>query len=103
MLRPLVEMIHSSDDRIGLSKPVGASLLAMDVNDNACLLVQRAVLRSIAKVEPLMKPVGASLLAMDVNDNACLLDKRVVLRSIATDEGRAVKETCRSELARDGR
>ena len=28
--------------------PVGASLLAMDVNDNACVLDTRVVLRSIA-------------------------------------------------------
>ncbi|VVP40243.1 hypothetical protein PS893_04814 [Pseudomonas fluorescens] len=81
--------------------PVGASLLAMDVNDNAGCLNARVVLAFFAsKLAPTRKraqlragrpmgqikikspsylvPVGASLLAMDVNDNACCLNARVV-------------------------
>jgi hypothetical protein len=59
---------------------VGASLLAMDVNDNACCL--------------------GSLLAMDVNDNACCLEKYVAFEFIAsrlapTGGMRALCRSCR--------
>ncbi|ANJ57603.1 hypothetical protein PMA3_21545 [Pseudomonas silesiensis] len=56
--------------------PVGASLLAMAVNDNAKNLTPRGALRFFA--------VGASLLAMDVNDNAKNLTPRGVLRFFAS-------------------
>jgi hypothetical protein len=32
----------------GWNNPVGASLLAMDVNDDACFLIERVVFKSIA-------------------------------------------------------
>jgi hypothetical protein len=45
-------------------KLVGASLLAMDVNDNACLLDKRVVLRSFAsKLAPTGDAVTSSILA----------------------------------------
>jgi Na+/serine symporter len=80
--------------------PVGASLLAMVVNDNAGNLTPRGVLGFIAsKLAPtgieftraylalLLKPyrtVGASLLAMVVNDNAGNLAPRGVPEFIAS-------------------
>ena len=63
---------------------------AMVVNDNACELVQRGALESIAsKLAPTVSAwawplVGAGLPAMVVNDNACELDKRGALESIAS-------------------
>jgi EAL domain-containing protein (putative c-di-GMP-specific phosphodiesterase class I) len=42
--RAIGELINAEGQR----SPVGASLLAMDVNDNACLLNKRAALESIA-------------------------------------------------------
>jgi hypothetical protein len=68
---------------------VGASMLAMDVNDNAGCLTPRGDLKSIASVlAPTGKiatvPVGASMLAMDVNDNAGCLTPRGDLKSIAS-------------------
>ena len=54
--------------------PVGASLLAMVVNDNAGNLAPRGILA----------PVGASLLAMVVNDNARNLAPRVALGFFAS-------------------
>jgi hypothetical protein len=56
--------------------PVGASLLAMVVNDNAKNLTPRGVLGFFA--------VGASLLAMVVNDNAKNLTPCGVLRFFAS-------------------
>ncbi|KQN50815.1 hypothetical protein ASE98_03025 [Pseudomonas sp. Leaf48] len=64
------------------SVPVGASMLAMVVNDNAGNLTPRGVLRPIASM--LAPPVGASMLAMVVNDNAGNLTPRGVLRPIAS-------------------
>ena len=77
--------------------PVGASLsnrrtVAMVVNDNACGLVKRGALGSIAsRLAPtgLRTCVGASLsnrrtVAMVVNDNAGGLVKRGALGSIAS-------------------
>jgi hypothetical protein len=64
---------------------VGASLLAMDVNDDAGCLDERGVWAFFAsRLAPTrdrvhtIKIVGASLLAMDVNDDAGCLDERGV-------------------------
>ncbi len=76
---------------------VGASLLAMDVNDNACIQNARSGLRFFAsRLAPTVdlrcmqilrsatNIVGASLLAMDVNDNACIQNARSGLRFFAS-------------------
>ena len=76
---------------------VGASLLAMDVNDNACIQNARSGLRFFAsRLAPTVdlrcmqilrsatEIVGASLLAMDVNDNACIQNARSGLRFFAS-------------------
>ena len=84
---------HCAEPPLGLSRrrtpscvlipPVGASLLAKDVNDNACCLNERGVWTFFAsRLAPTgdwlhtVKVVGASLLAMDVNDDAGCLDER---------------------------
>jgi hypothetical protein len=46
-----------------LRELVGASLLAMDVNDNACLLDKRVVLRFASKLAPTGDAVTSSILA----------------------------------------
>jgi len=96
-------------------------LLAMVVNDYACLLAERGALESIASrarsyknapiTDLLSAGVGASLRAMVVNDYACLLAERGALESIASRTrsykkcagNELVERRCRSELARDGR
>ncbi|AZD88779.1 hypothetical protein C4K13_5810 [Pseudomonas chlororaphis subsp. aureofaciens] len=46
--------------RTALSTFVGASLLAMDVNDNACRVDERGALRSIAsKLAPTVAPLSS--------------------------------------------
>ena len=74
---------------LGVHRSVGASLLAIVVNDDACGLVKRGVVESIAsRLAPtgiaLHRSVGASLLARVVNDDACGLVKRGVFESIAS-------------------
>jgi len=64
-------------------KRVGASLLAMDVNDDAGCPNERGAwaffasrARSYTGLVHTVKRVGASLLAMDVNDDAGCLNER---------------------------
>jgi hypothetical protein len=61
--------------------PVGASLLAMVVNENAGNLAPRGALGFFASK---LAPVGASLLAMVVNDNAGNLAPRGAPRFFAS-------------------
>ncbi|MGF6203759.1 hypothetical protein [Pseudomonas laurylsulfatiphila] len=67
----------------------GRRIAAMVVNDNACELIKRGALESIAsRLAPTVSAwawplVGAGLPAMVVNDNAYDLDERGVLESIA--------------------
>ena len=67
---------------------VRASLLAIDVNDNAgCLdahIVRAFFASRLAPTGSTQILVGASLLAMDVNDNAGCLNARVVLAFFAS-------------------
>jgi len=80
---PASLLLHG--DWVHTVKMVGASLLAMDVNDVACGLDERGAWAFFAsKPAPTgdgvhtVKMVGASLLAMDVNDVAGGLDERGV-------------------------
>jgi hypothetical protein len=66
----------------------GRRIVAMIVNDNACIQDKRGAVESIAsKPAPtrIARPfVGAGLPAMVVNDNACIQDKRGAVESIAS-------------------
>ena len=87
--------------RQAAAKPVGASLLAMVVNDDVYRLDARVALEVFASKpqagtrsysgcggpqirQAAAKPVGASLLAMVVNDDAHCLDVRVALEVFAS-------------------